>query len=274
MIQESIFFQNLTVMILGSLIGSFLNVVIYRLPLDQSILLPRSHCTQCKKSIPWFYNIPVIGYFLSSQKCYSCHSKISFRYPLNEALCAILFYLSYQGLPESAVQFISQARIWFFIAIGIAITWIDLDHRIIPNELSLGGWAIGALTAFADFRHDWVELLIASLAGFGFFFVFAWLYERITGKMGLGGGDIKFMGTIGVFLGLGGVWSSILIASILGSIVGLVYAKINSKPLGQDQTQKTGMKAALKVAIPFGPFLVLGALFELFFEGSRWMMNY
>jgi leader peptidase (prepilin peptidase)/N-methyltransferase len=141
----------------------------------------------------------------------------------------------------------------------VAITFIDLDHRIIPDELSLGGWAVGALTAYWDFRSGMPSLLIASILGFGFFFGFAVLYEKITGRVGLGGGDIKFMGTIGVFLGFGGIWASIMISSIVGSMVGLLVAKL----------QKS--EHALRTAIPYGPFLVVGALVELFFEVSRWI---
>jgi leader peptidase (prepilin peptidase)/N-methyltransferase len=229
-------------------------VVIYRLPLEQSIVKPGSHCTACNKPIRWFNNIPLISYLLLRGKCAECGTSYHWRYPLVEFLTAVLFFFSFRGHVD-----IAQFRIWFFIAIGMAIIFIDLDHRIIPDELSLGGWAIGFLTAYWDFRNGFGHLVLASIGGFGFFFIFALIYEKITGRVGLGGGDIKFMGTIGIFLGLGGIWATLMISSVLGVIVGLIVGRI----------QKSD--ELLKTAIPYGPFLVGGAFIELFFEVSKWM---
>ena len=246
----------------GLIIGSFLNVVIHRLPLDgQSIVKPGSHCPGCKTPIPWYSNIPLVSYLALRGKCASCKTPIHWRYPLVEFLCAFLFWYSFRSLPMSVFAVISQIRIWVFIAICIAVTFIDLDHRIIPHELSLGGWAFGALTAYWDFRSGMGGLLAASIAGFGFFFLFGLAYEKITGRVGLGGGDVNFMGTIGVFLGFGGLWSAIMISSIVGTVVGLAVAKFKNSGEG------------LKTSIPYGPFLVLGALVELFYEVSRWIVR-
>jgi leader peptidase (prepilin peptidase)/N-methyltransferase len=247
------------VILFGLIIGSFLNVVIHRLPLEQSVVRPASRCPSCGTGLKWFHNVPLLGFLFLRGKCANCKVPISWRYPLVEFLTAFLFWASFRDLPLSAFAVVSQLRIWLFIALGVAITFIDLDHRIIPDELSLGGWAVGALTAYWDFRSGMPSLLIASVLGFGFFYGFALLYEKITGRVGLGGGDIKFMGTIGVFLGFGGIWASIMISSIVGSIVGLLVAKL----------QKS--EHALRTAIPYGPFLVVGALVELFFEVSRWI---
>ena len=241
------------VVIFGLLIGSFLNVVIHRLPLNQSIVKPGSHCPKCEKPVRWYNNLPLVSYLLLGGKCADCKNKIHWRYPLVEFLTAILFFFSFRGQVD-----IAQFRIWFFIAIGIAIIFIDLDHRIIPDELSLGGWAVGFLTAFWDFRNGFGHLVLASLVGFGFFFIFALIYEKITGRVGLGGGDIKFMGTIGIFLGIGGIWSSLIISSVIGVVVGLIVGRIQKND------------EILKTAIPYGPFLVGGAFVELFFEVSKW----
>jgi leader peptidase (prepilin peptidase)/N-methyltransferase len=250
---------NLLVVLFGLVIGSFLNVVIHRLPLDQSVVHPRSRCPKCGTAIRWHHNVPLLGYLFLRGKCAGCSSPISWRYPLVEALTAVLFLLSFRGVPGDVTGILAQFRIWFFIAIAIAVTFIDFDHRIIPHELSFGGWAVGAVTSFWDFREGAVPLLLASVAGYAFFFIFARVYERITGRTGLGGGDINFMGTIGVFLGFGGIWSALMISSVVGSFAGIAVAKI----------QKS--EAILKTAIPYGPFLVLGALVELFFEVSRWI---
>jgi leader peptidase (prepilin peptidase)/N-methyltransferase len=247
------------VILFGLIIGSFLNVIIHRLPLEQSIVRPGSRCPACGTGLKWFQNIPLLGFLLLRGKCASCKRPISWRYPLVEFLTAFLFWASFRDLPLDGFSVISQFRIWLFIALGVAITFIDLDHRIIPDELSLGGWAVGALTAYWDFRGGLVPLWIASVAGFGFFYLFALAYEKVTQRSGLGGGDIKFMGTIGVFLGFGGIWASIMISSIVGSVVGMIIAKLNRS------------EHALRTAIPYGPFLVLGALVELFFEVSRWI---
>ncbi len=248
------FFISTIVILFGLVIGSFLNVLIYRLPLDLSIVKPGSHCPACSNPVRWYYNIPLLGYLMLRGKCAECGVKIHWRYPLVEFLTAILFYFGFKHSLD-----IAQFRIWFFIASGIAIAFIDLDHRIIPDELSLGGWAIGLLTAYWDYRNGFGHLILASLGGFGFFFAFAMIYEKITGRVGLGGGDIKFMGMIGAFLGFGGIWSSLVISSIVGAVVGVAIGKIQKN------------ENILKTSIPYGPFLVLGAFVELFFEVSKWM---
>lgn len=243
------------IFVLGMIIGSFLNVVIYRLPLEKSVIFPRSHCPGCHAPIAWNENIPLVSYLWLRGKCSRCENKISLRYPFVEVLTGLLFWWSWRDMGFDVAQF----RIWFFISVCIAVFFIDLDHRIIPNELSLGAWAVGLATAFFDFRNEWMQLWMASFAGFGLFFGFAYLYEKFTGRVGLGGGDIKFMGAVGVFLGLGGVWSTLLLSSIIGSIIGIGYGYF---------TQQKGL---LKVSIPYGPFLVVGAMVELFFEVSTWM---
>jgi leader peptidase (prepilin peptidase)/N-methyltransferase len=256
-------FESLMVILFGLTIGSFLNVVIHRLPKDQSLSKPPSTCPSCGAGIKWYQNIPLFSYLFLKGKCGNCKAPIHWRYPLVELLTAILFFISWRGVTDltsiDALMVISQFRIWFFIAICVAITFIDLEHRIIPDELSLGGWAFGFLTAYWDFRHGMGQLVLASLIGFGFFFAFSLIYEKITGRVGLGGGDIKFMGTIGIFLGFGGIWASLMISSIIGSVVGIIFAKIQKE------------KSLMRTSIPYGPFLVLGAFVELFFEVSKWL---
>jgi len=262
-------FENIFVLLFGLILGSFLNVVIYRLPRDQSIVRPASRCPACESPVRWYHNLPLVSYLVLRGKCASCSVRISARYPLVEFITAVLFWFSWRGLDLSLFGVMTQLRIWFFIAICIAIFFIDLDHRIIPDELSLGGWAVGLLTAYFDFRLGFLHLVIASFAGFAFFFLFAIAYEKITGRVGLGGGDIKFMGTIGSFLGLGGIWTSLLLSSIIGSIAGLAYAAWQKQKASK--TDEAASVPLLRAAIPYGPFLVTGALIELFFEVSQWL---
>jgi leader peptidase (prepilin peptidase)/N-methyltransferase len=256
--------MSILIIALGLVIGSFLNVVIYRLPLGQSVVKPGSHCPGCKSPVLWYQNIPLLSYLFLAGKCGKCKTPISWRYPLVEFITGFLFWAAFKGFGPDAFSIISQLRIWIFISICVAVTFIDFDHRIIPDELSLGGWAVGALTAYWDFRYGLVHLLIASVCGFGFFFLFAVIYEKLTGRVGLGGGDIKFMGTIGVFLGVGGIWASLILSSIIGSVIGL--------SIGWYQSRKSGSATSvLRASMPYGPFLVMGALVELFFEVSKWI---
>ena len=261
--------ESLFVIALGLIIGSFLNVVIYRLPRDLSVVRPGSRCPGCGKPVAWYQNLPLVSYLFLRGKCGSCAAPISIQYPIVEFITAVLFFASWRGLGFDAMAIVSQIRLWVFISLCVAITFIDLEHRIIPDELSLGGWAFGLITAYWDFRQGMVPLMVASVAGFGFFFLFALLYEKLTGRMGLGGGDIKFMGTIGIFLGLGGLWTSLVVSSIVGSVVGLSmgwWQKRRDAALGKESSDRI-----LKTAIPYGPFLVFGALVELFFEVSKWL---
>ena len=260
-------FESIAVIALGLGVGRFLNVVIHRMPRDESIVSPGRSCPVCKASIRWYQNIPLFSFIFLKGKCAHCGAKISYRYPLVEFLTAILFFFSYRGMfLETGINFhtaVAQFRIWTFVAIGVSVIFIDLDHRIIPNELSLGGWILGAMTCFWDFRSGPTSLLIASVAGFGFFYLFALGYEKMTGRVGLGGGDIKFMGTIGIFLGVGGIWASLVLSSVLGSFIGIGYAWFQQR----NQVEKN----LLKVSLPYGPFLVFGAFVELFFEVSKWL---
>jgi leader peptidase (prepilin peptidase)/N-methyltransferase len=259
--------ERFLVIALGLVLGSFLNVVIHRLPRDESLAHPGSHCPACQAPVRWFHNIPVLGYLALRGRCASCGVRISPRYPLVELLTALLFSFSYLGLPADLSAAVAQFRIWIFVLIGISVTFIDLDHRIIPHTLSFGGWGVGLLTCMADYRHGPWELVLASVAGFGFFFLFGLLYEKITGRVGLGGGDVNFMGTIGAFLGFGGIWSAILISSVTGSVIGILFALWAKRQEGASSSED----GVLRLKIPYGPFLVFGALVELFFGVSSWI---
>jgi leader peptidase (prepilin peptidase) / N-methyltransferase len=249
-------YLQILIALFGLVIGSFLNVVIHRLPRDQSVVKPASRCPNCSRPIRWYENLPVLSYLLLRAKCPGCKTKISFRYPLVELLTAVLFFACFHGTFD-----IELFRNLFFIASGIAITFIDLDHRIIPDELSLGGWAVGLITAPWAAHHGFLELVVASLLGFGVFLGFAMLYEKLTGRVGIGGGDIKYMGTLGAFLGASGLWAAILVASVAGSVIGILYATLAKNEDG-----------VMKASLPFGPFLVLGAFSEIFFGVSQWLI--
>jgi len=245
------------VLVLGLLIGSFLNVVIYRLPRRESLWKPGSHCPACQHSIRWFENIPLVSFILLKGKCGGCAQPISPRYPLVELLTGLLFLAAYLFKGWSWVLWIRDIP---FLALMIVVTFIDLDHRIIPDRLNLLGVLLGLLTAALDPHLGVTGSLLGALGGFGIFYGFAWLYWSMTARSGLGGGDIKFLAVLGAFLGLTGVFTVILLSSVLGSALGLL--------LGWTQKKSGETESVLKVALPYGPFLVIGALVAYFFQES------
>lgn len=237
---------NLFVFILGALIGSFLNVCIYRIPAGESIVTPPSRCPNCGSFIRWYQNIPVFSYLVLGGKCGSCRVRISWRYPFIEALTGALFVLVYFSFDFSAATVVY----WLLVAALVVITFIDLDHQIIPDVISLPGIIIGFLCSFAIPWLSWSDSLLGILLGGGSLWLVAVLYEFLTKKEGMGGGDIKLLAMLGAFLGWKAILPIIFISSLVGSLVGVPLMLVK--------------KADSKLAIPFGPFLALGALIYLF----------
>ena len=250
---------------LGLVIGSFINVIVARLPYRQSIVRPRSRCVKCKKSIPWRDNIPVVSYVLLRGKCRYCKKAISIRYPVIEILTALLFLAANIRFGWSPLLFL---RDWPFLMLMVCITFIDLEHRIIPDPLSLGGLALGLLTGWITFTTQspisnplypgWLSSILGAAFGFTVFYSLAWGYLKLTGRSGLGGGDIKLLAMLGAFLGPSGVFATIFISSIFGSIVGISWALIQGK------------KKLMRLSIPYGPFLVVGALYYYLLGDFLW----
>ncbi len=249
-------FTYLVSLLFGLVIGSFLNVVVVRLPHGESLIKPGSHCPKCKKSIRWWDNIPILSYLLLQGKCRNCSAKISIRYPIIEFLTAIVFLAARYHV---GWNFTLLFRDWPFLAILIAITFIDLEHRIIPDVLSLGGLVFGLLTCWMNPDLGWIQSVLGAVGGFCFFYSVAWIYYQWRGRSGLGGGDIKLLAMLGAFLGPSGVFSTIFISSIFGSIVGVVWALAR------------GRKNVLKLSLPFGPFLVTGALYYYLIGDILWL---
>lgn len=235
---------------LGAVVGSFLNVCIRRIPLQESIILPGSHCPQCRTPIRVLDNIPLLSWVLLRGHCRACGEPIGARYPLVEALsavAAVALYVRFGETPALAVAAL-------FTAAMIVITFIDLDHLIIPDVISLPGIAVGFVLALFGLGPSWQNSLAGILVGGGFLWVVAEGYYRLTGREGMGGGDIKLLGMIGAFLG----WQSVFLVLLLSSISGSVFGGALMLIRGADS----------KVAIPFGPFLALGGMIALFW-GER-----
>ncbi len=251
-----------TAIVLGLLVGSFLNVVVARLPHGQSVVRPRSRCPGCGKLIAWYDNIPVLSYLALRGKCRGCGKSISVRYPVIELLTALLFLAV---LKRFGMSWLLPLRDWPFVAILVAVTFIDLEHRIIPDELSLGGLVLGLLTAWFVPGLGLVNALAGAAVGFGLFYGLAYGYLKMTGKSGLGGGDIKLLAMLGAFLGIQGVFVSIFVSSIFGSVAGIAYGLLQRR-------EATGSEdgGLLKVAIPYGPFLVVGGLYFYLLHDIVW----
>lgn len=175
--------------VFGLIVGSFVNVVVARLPQGQSVVRPRSRCPSCLSPIAAYDNIPLLSYLILRGKCRNCQTRISARYPLIELMTALLFLATEIRFGWSPLLWI---RDWPFVAILVAITFIDLDHRLIPDPLSLGGLALGILTCWVNPAQaeaiGWFRSLSGAGLGFGVFFLLAWIYQKISGRAGLGGG--------------------------------------------------------------------------------------
>ncbi len=262
--------------VFGAMVGSFLNVVIYRLPLESvSIYRPlRSFCPKCQKILPWYENVPIISYLLLGGKCSGCRQPIPCRYPLVEALTAALFlltaYLEKDGLLSSEPGQIERIGVFFvhlyFIMVAISVTFIDFDHRIIPDEIDLTGAAAAPILCavfpsllahdslflhFGEKMPQWLAGGLASLVGIavggGTLIVVRHVGRLMFKKEAMGMGDVKYLAFMGGFFGWGGCLMIFLASCLVGAVIGVVYQVITRRH-----------------DIPFGPFLSLGMLVILF----------
>ena len=233
--------------VLGLCVGSFLNVVIFRLPAGYLLGLPsRSACMNCRRKLFWYENIPLVSFLFLQGRCAGCDCRISFRYPFVELLTAVLFIAIYRfyGFSFGALFYC------LFVAGLIAITFIDLDHLIIPDSISLPGIISGLLGSFWVVDLGYLHSVLGVLSGGGVFWLLGWVYEKYTGREGLGFGDVKLLAMIGAFLGPSGALGTMVISSLMGSVFGVILM--------------IAQKKDMKLAIPYGPFLAIGALTFLF----------
>ncbi|HEY6973188.1 MAG TPA: prepilin peptidase [Nitrospiraceae bacterium] len=233
--------------LIGVIVGSFLNVCIYRLPRHEWIIWPGSHCPSCGKPIAWYDNVPLISYLLLLGRCRSCRAPISLRYPIVEAANAAgyLAILWHFGLNGTSVLYAG-----LYSAL-IVVTGTDLSHKIIPNVITYPGIIVGLLGAVTVLPVGIVNSLLGIAVGGGLLWILAWASPYMFGKEGMGGGDIKLLAMIGAFLGWKPALLTIMIGSLIGSVIGigLMVARI----IKRDEH------------IPFGPFLVVGAVLSMFF---------
>lgn len=236
----------------GAVFGSFLNVCIYRWPRGESLWLPGSHCPHCGSGIRWYDNVPVLSYFVLRGKCRVCGGRISPRYPLVESLTAFfsLFLVYRYGLaPSAAIYFI-------FCCALVVVTFIDLDHQIIPNRVTYPGIPLGVAASFVIPEVSLRDSLLGMAVGGGILLAVAILFQAIRKKEGMGFGDVKLLAMIGAFLGWKAVVLTLLLSSAVGAVVGYAALRLSGKDAAHP--------------IPFGPFLAMGALVYLF-GGDSWV---
>jgi leader peptidase (prepilin peptidase) / N-methyltransferase len=224
----------------GAVVGSFLNVVIYRLPLNKSVVWPSSACPNCARELSWYENIPVLSFIALRARCRTCGVPISVRYPVVEALTAAVFALAWWQYGPGPLL---VSRLIFGCAL-IALFAIDLEHHLLPNAITLPMVAIGF--AFSFFTEPgWMSSLIGIAVGGGVLFTIAEVYYRVRHEEGLGMGDVKMLAMIGAFLGWRLTLLTLMLASLSGTAIGLGLIVTN--------------RGTMKYALPFGTFLALGA---------------
>ncbi|PKN32734.1 MAG: prepilin peptidase [Deltaproteobacteria bacterium HGW-Deltaproteobacteria-19] len=251
-------FMDIFITVAAACVGSFLNVCIARMPVEgQSIVKPASRCPRCGHPIRMYDNIPIVSWLILRGKCRDCGEPISFRYPLVEGLTAILgltlFKLFGLGLPFLAA--------FLFVSALVVITFIDLDHQIIPHAITLPGIPICFLMAVFIMRIPAVDSFLGIMIGAGTLYFVAVYFEAITGREGMGGGDVNLLAMMGAFFGWKSLLFIILMSSFTGAIAGLGYILLKKKDRA--------------TPIPFGPFLCLGALGYLFAGDAffRWLLT-
>lgn len=234
----------------GALFGSFLNVVIYRLPRGISVVGGRSKCPRCHETIRWFDNVPLASWMALGGQCRRCQWTIPARYPLVEALSAT-------GAGVAVWHFgatLEAAWVYAFVAIMIAITFIDWEHQIIPDPLSIGGTVLGFIGAWVCLDVSVVESLVGAAVGAGLILAIALAYKAARKVEGMGGGDVKLMAMIGAFMG----WQLVLVVLFFAAAAGSVYGVWLMRRAGGDG----------KTAVAFGSFLAPVACLMLF-VGAR-----
>jgi len=247
----------------GLLIGSFLNVCIYRWPRDLSVVKPRSHCPECEHPIAWFDNVPVLSYLILRAKCRHCSTSIPWRYPAVEIITGLLFaFLVWRfGVTLNALRYC------ILCAMLVTLAFSDAETRILPDEFTLGGLVVGvifaalvpvpdamfrAVAGISNWHLSWRQISLGEAAfgvilPAGSLWLGGWLFQKIRHKDGLGFGDVKMMAMVGAFLGLRGTLLTLVVGSVLGSVIGIIYIKATRQDVGTYE-------------LPFGTFLAAAAI--------------
>lgn len=239
--------------VLGLVFGSFANVLIYRLPRGLSIISPPSFCPNCEKKIPFYCNIPILSYIFLFGKCKFCKSKIAIRYPLVELLVGVLFWFAtYSFIPTSPpplIIILETIFLYIFLFFISVLIFIDLEHQILPDKLTLPGIFLGLISSFIAEWSSPIESLLGAALGALVPSILIGIYS-LKKIEAMGWGDVKLMAMIGAFLGWKGALLTFLIGSLLGTVVGGLYILLVTKDR--------------RTPLPFGTFLGIGAIISLF----------
>lgn len=241
--------QGLVAAVVGAMVGSFANVVIYRVPRRESVVAPRSRCPACGHPIAARDNVPLLSFLLLRGRCRHCGTAISWRYPLVEALTALLFVAVWRAFGPTW----EGLRAALFVLILVVVVFVDLDHRLIPNAVTYPGMTAGLLLALPDGPAALAERVLAGVGAGAFFLAVA-----VVSRGGMGGGDVKLAAVMGLFLGWPAIAAALFLSFLAGGLVGIALILLRLR--------------RRKDAIPFGPFLALGSLAGLFWGASlvRW----
>lgn len=244
--------------IFGCLIGSFLNVVIYRLPLQKNISSDRSAYIKCGAKLRWYHNIPIFSFLALRGRCGFCGNPISWRYPLIELFTGLISLWLFPS--ELSIWFLGLYLFYFMIAcIFICHLFIDLDHHLLLDSLNL--YLLAIIFSYSLVMNPWQFWLIGGAIGLGVPLLVTWIFYKVRGQVGLGGGDIKIFGILGLLLGPLGIMFNIFLSCFVGAIIGLIF--ITLKKMTKDKP------------MAFGPAIILVASFQIFFpEVSLKLQNF
>ncbi len=240
--------------LLGVCVGSFLNVVIYRVPIGESLSHPSSHCPKCGRALRWYDNIPLLSFLILRGKCRSCGARISFRYFAVELANMLLWLLSVFLFWEKSIPFAVIAAVTSSVL--LCVSFIDLDHSLVPDRFVVILGLVGAAAAFFDPYYGWLSHLLGGAIGLAAFWGIAFIYYKIRGREGLGGGDIKLAAACGLLLG----WERLLLSVLAASVAASVVLGVLSRRDGKKDEESEGSGE-----YPFAPFLSAAFALALFF---------
>lgn len=241
--------------ILGALLGSFANVVIYRLPQSKSVVHPGSSCPECGHKVRWFDNIPMISWLILRGKCRDCQTAISWRYPLVEFLTGLLFLMIFLKV---GFQWVLIEYLYLAFAL-VVVSFIDFDHMILPDVFTLSGIVLGLVGSLVNPERQFLPSILGVLVGGGFLWAVAYFYWVFRKQEGMGGGDIKLLAWLGAVLTWNSIPFIILVSSLLGGVVGGLLALKSKK--------------GFRTIIPFGPYISLAAILYILY-GQQWIQWY
>lgn len=246
-------YKSILVLITGCLTGSFLNVVIYRLPREKSLVFPGSKCPGCDNPIAFYDNVPVLSWLLLSGKCRKCNEKISTRYPIVELMTGILFLMVYQSY-DIGYNWIFLS---YFVSLMVVITWIDIDFMLILHSITYPSIGVGFIYSYIN--NTLPQAILGSIIGGVLFYLIAKISLLVMKKEGMGMGDVTFVILLGAWLGLSNLLGSLFISFILGSLIGIIFLAVKGK----------------SEHFPFGPSLAIGALITMITNNYllNWYIN-